>query len=1423
MRRRSLSQRASISGDESILESKFVQTPSPAPLKKKGKKSTPRKLRQTPKIGLEMDISALSEKSDDCGFSSFQSGLDDQKENRRQTLDQDDFQSFKNLLDTSKSSKSSKSVNRSMTKKHLDSSSVASSGVENFSFEVGNLLQLSPASGCNLSKGASDRRLTVNLEQFQDLSFSRDITRNSTKNSGPTLLKPNERRQTIEFGELPDLSVSGSNYDDSKNQLSLPRGFQNESVAVVAADLLDFSNLSEATNVVNLNRNERCSTFEGHIGNLLDLSHMSDQGNMVTKSSNRRATFTGDVADLLNSSDLSDHSLRIENKTERRATFEGPVGDLLNLSHLSNHTKSESYTDGRRATFMGSVANFLNSSELSNQIQPDSEKNERRTTFSGEVGNLLNLSGLSKRSDSISLRSRSTRQTINNSALENSAFSQENSGFLSGMGANEHDIELGEQLSSSVLNMRASTSGFQKEESEFSLNDDLERQNEEDISEYYSDEAEELSRQETINPAELGNITMTTLNTCGNISDMVSEFEENTRRETIDPRDLLNLSCDSPSTVGSRISLNLSMQSSQSLVPLEQLLKIGSSSPSVLESSPSRKLEQQRTPTQEIINLAIGMQKKGLVSALKSCLSIRKSVLKDKSVVFGSPQIAEFNGASPSNKFTPLAKSEAKRFLTIDESGENDPETMENEKILEEWERLTAISNESPEQDAFSFEDEFDSFAASEHSASEQSISKNSRSSSVRRQSMLQPSFTEEPSEEVTKTVQLPGTLQDLMNEVSMDMKKMNDSLEYEEHTEEIEPDFRALLRGIDEKHSFMEFRQDSRQDSLSSSGENNETLENLQSASQSNVSSSSSALQNSLRSLHVVDDHDQSKSQDRSNPIMQEIFPASPIERMEEESKLLEEDLRIVLLSGHSKHSSRSHISAEGSFCSQLSFHSQTETPEKHVGCEILLEPVEGEENANVGEQHEMETSPVKSQFHQSFLVQEKSFFALKAEELLSEEMPITDPKEESVISEQHVDNRPVLITLHDRLKNLKNGNVSQTNTGETVILPLENNYSQSISSTIPQSQTTDQIKNDYIPDIVPQETVFTDKEIIRQGFSNLIQENWEKFASVIGYISSLLLKIKEHPYLQELLKITKSILEDTFQRVTKGINQNLSSFLMHYFESLWDYYCMTNRGSTSASCLYSEIFNIPQSQTYLAFHEQLQESDVYLLKESSWSKLWIDSLTGEFYSAIAQCGKKSQERTVSKGNVAQNKFLDKVFGQSATFDLSTTKSNASNKLVEDFVSSIETQNALLVQGKQKKTELLAMNQILNRFHYFKIISLLSNLIEVAVFLTENSKILLKFHLDHPNDRSTPTSYVVKEIMIDLSFEDDKISTAEKAYIATYFAEMIASNRMSSSPLNSANLESIETIAQIPLLLEKVSTVVTDLFSFLNEIFLSR
>jgi hypothetical protein len=1409
MRRRSLSQRASLSGDESILESRFVQTPSPAPLKKKGKKSTPRTLRQTPKIGLEMDISALSEKSDDCGFSSFQSGLDDQKENRRQTLDQDDFQSFKNLLDTSKSSKSSKSVNRSMKKKHLDSISVASSsGVENFSFEVGNLLQLSPASGCNLSKSTSDRRLTANLEQFQDLSFSRDITSNSTKNSGPTLLKSNERRQTIEFGELPDLSVSGSNYDDSKNQLSLP--LQNESVAVVTTDLLNFSNLSEATNVVNLNRNERRSTFDGHIGNLLDLSHMSDQGNIVTKNNNRRTTFTGDVTDLLNSYDLSDHSLSVENKIERRATFEGPVGDLLNLSHLSSQSKSESHTDGRRATFMGSVADFLNSSELSNQIQPDSEKKERRATFSGDVGNLLNLSGLSKRSDTISLGSRSTRQTINISALENSAFSQENSGFLSEVGANEREINSGDpngNLSSSLLNLRASTSGSQKEESEFSLNDDdLEQQNEEDISEYYSDEAEELSRQETINPAELGNITMTTLNTCGNISDMVSEFAEDTRRETIDPRDLLNLSYDSPSTVGSRISLNLSIQSSLSLVPLEQLLKIGSSSPSILQSSPSRKLEQQRTPpTQEIINLAIGMQKKGLVSALKSCLSIKKSVLKDKSVVFGSPQIAEFNGASPSNKFTPLAKSEAKRFLTIDESGENDPETMENEKILEEWERLTAISNESPEQDAFSFEDEFDSFAASEHSASEQSISKNSRSSSVRRQSMLQPSFTEEPSEEVTKTVQLPGTLQDLMNEVSLDMKKMNDSLEYEEHTEEIEPDFRTLLRGIDEKHSFMEFRQDSRQDSLSSSGANNETLNNLQSASQSNVSSnssSSSALQNSLLSLHVVDDHDQSRSQDRSHPIMQEIFPASPVERMEEESKLIEEDLRIVLLSGHSKHSSRSRISAEGSICSQLSFQSRTETPEKSVGSEILLDPVQDEESANFLEQHEMETSPVKSQFHHSFVVQEKSFFAAKAEQLLSEEMPITDVQEEYVVSEQHVDNRPVLITLHDRLKNLKNGNVNQANAGETVILPLENNYSQSTSSNIPLLQTTEHIKNDYIPDIVPQETVFPDKENIRQGFSNLIQENWEKFASVIRYISSLLMKSKQHPYLQELIKITKSVLEDTFQTVTKGINQNLSSFLMHYFESLWDYYCMTNRGSTSASSLYSEIFNIPQSQTYLAFREQLQESDVYLLKESSWSKLWIDSLTGEFYSALAQCGKKAKERTTSKGTVAQNKFLDKVFGQSTVF---TTKSNASTRLVLDFVSSIEAQNTLLVQGKQKKTELLAMNQILNRFHYFKIISLLSNLIEVAVFLTENSKILLKFHLDHPNDRSTSTSYVVKEIMIDLSFEDDKISTAEKAYIATYFAEMIASNRMSSSPLNSANLESIETIAQIPLLLEKV------------------
>ncbi|KAJ1443977.1 hypothetical protein B484DRAFT_441336 [Ochromonadaceae sp. CCMP2298] len=103
-------------------------------------------------------------------------------------------------------------------------------------------------------------------------------------------------------------------------------------------------------------------------------------------------------------------------------------------------------------------------------------------------------------------------------------------------------------------------------------------------------------------------------------------------------------------------------------------------------------------------------------SSLKSCLSTRKEprpnpssagIAHDPSrrnVVFGSPQVAEFNKTSPTTSYTPLHKDQAKSLFSMsalrayDEQG-GDVVTEENDRILGEWDRLTNASDGSDEED----------------------------------------------------------------------------------------------------------------------------------------------------------------------------------------------------------------------------------------------------------------------------------------------------------------------------------------------------------------------------------------------------------------------------------------------------------------------------------------------------------------------------------------------------------------------------------------------------------------------------------------------------------------------------------------------------------------------------------------------------
>jgi len=71
-----------------------------------------------------------------------------------------------------------------------------------------------------------------------------------------------------------------------------------------------------------------------------------------------------------------------------------------------------------------------------------------------------------------------------------------------------------------------------------------------------------------------------------------------------------------------------------------------------------------------------------------------------KTVVFGSPQAAEFNKLSPTTNYTPLDRKKTRVLYSMsatkesdDADGGIDPITMDNDRILESWDRLTNVSD----------------------------------------------------------------------------------------------------------------------------------------------------------------------------------------------------------------------------------------------------------------------------------------------------------------------------------------------------------------------------------------------------------------------------------------------------------------------------------------------------------------------------------------------------------------------------------------------------------------------------------------------------------------------------------------------------------------------------------------------------------
>jgi hypothetical protein len=278
-------------------------------------------------------------------------------------------------------------------------------------------------------------------------------------------------------------------------------------------------------------------------------------------------------------------------------------------------------------------------------------------------------------------------------------------------------------------------------------------------------------------------------------------------------------------------------------------------------------------PRQPAVSIAFNVPVAG--SALKSCLSSRKKPRPDnlsslrfdldtsltasaikRNVVFGSPQACEFNKTSPTTSYTPMNKDAVKGMFSMAPSqkfgaqGEEDfvsadPETQENDAVMDEWERLTNGSEYGSDEEAegamqrtgmAGIPEGSEEGSVSSRGAGSRRSSTGSASSG-RRLSMLQPMVdlsvsdasqvaheeraagklelsTSQFGEDATGTVCLPSSLAEVLRQNAIIastptasapapaaaqsfVAASTDTSMISEHTEEIEMDMQALLRKL--------------------------------------------------------------------------------------------------------------------------------------------------------------------------------------------------------------------------------------------------------------------------------------------------------------------------------------------------------------------------------------------------------------------------------------------------------------------------------------------------------------------------------------------------------------------------------------------------------------------------------------------------
>lgn len=189
----------------------------------------------------------------------------------------------------------------------------------------------------------------------------------------------------------------------------------------------------------------------------------------------------------------------------------------------------------------------------------------------------------------------------------------------------------------------------------------------------------------------------------------------------------------------------------------------------------------------------------------KSCMSTHKPSAQKKSVVFGSPNAAEFNSASPITSFTPLHPSMAKSLfpMTAPEPTEADLETLENYQMLAPFEEELSRMSTPPS-----------SRKRRGRATARSSSSKKRRESIVHTLDAEFASQSDDSAADVSRTEVLPDTLAELMTQnglfspvqspvsdvalsriihpsgVDLDQSSVS-------HTEVLETDLNALMRHL--------------------------------------------------------------------------------------------------------------------------------------------------------------------------------------------------------------------------------------------------------------------------------------------------------------------------------------------------------------------------------------------------------------------------------------------------------------------------------------------------------------------------------------------------------------------------------------------------------------------------------------------------